>query len=100
MSDMSDTRNDDTPPWHPDNAPPGETDPEVWSRRCQSWCTSLPAAPSHSSDYTLRTHLKCPRCGFGFIYRTSNFSLRSSSDVTNYGICANPSCAHRWIEED
>lgn len=84
-------------PWHPKNCPRGEPDRDAWSKACREWCAQFPGG-DRMGDFTLRTHLKCPRCKFRFIYRTSYWAMRTSSDVQNFGKCANPSCKHSWDE--
>mmetsp|Transcript_4412 Transcript_4412/g.8871 ORF Transcript_4412/g.8871 Transcript_4412/m.8871 type:complete len:142 (+) Transcript_4412:46-471(+) len=71
----------------------GGAEVEAWSAQCKARCQEV-----ESPDMSLRTHISCPKCRFKFIYRTSNYSLRSSSDVVNYGACANPLCKHKWEE--
>jgi hypothetical protein len=50
--------------------------------------------PGHS----LRTDISCARCGFGSVYRTSNWSMRCDADVWNFGVCASPDCGYTWSE--
>ena len=42
--------------------------------------------------------INCEKCNFSRILRTSNFSMRASADVYNYGVCCNPDCKHEWEE--
>jgi hypothetical protein len=84
-----------TIPWHDSHLPPGKPDPAAWIARCREWCQELETG---WSGYDIRTHLECPRCRFGFIYRTSNFSMGSDSDVLNHGVCCDPDCKHEWEE--
>ena len=65
-----------------------------WSKRTKDWCKEL-KTDSKWNDYSLRDG-DCSKCGFKFYYRTSYYSLRSSSDVTNYNICANADCKEKW----
>jgi hypothetical protein len=81
-------------PWHVANATRrGRDDPVGWSARTRAWCEQ-----TGGGGFSLRTHLRCPRCRFPFIYRTSNYSLSSSADVQNWGSCADPDCRHSWTE--
>ncbi len=81
-------------PWNISNCPSSVNDKEDWAKRCRNFCTES----SQRKGFSLRTHLKCSKCGFGFIYRTSNYSLSHSADITNYGICCNPDCRYEWEE--
>lgn len=83
-------------PWHPANQRARSQDPadSSWSDRCRAWCDRF----GPGTDYSLRTHLKCPRCGFGFVYRTSYYHLGSDADVQNFAACADPDCQHTWDE--
>ena len=82
-------------PW--EHCPAGVEDQSRWSKKCKEWCKEL-KSDKKWSDYSIRTHLKCPKCGFTFIYRTTNWSMSSSADVINYGVCANVDCKHEWDE--
>jgi hypothetical protein len=84
-----------TTPWHPSHLPATSTDPSTWTRRCREWCEHLSVA---KSGETLRTHLECSKCGFGFIVRTSYYSYSTNEDVHNWGTCCNPDCRHAWEE--
>ncbi len=86
--DRSDT------PWHRKNCPRGVKDKQGWSVQAEQWYHQL----DDKTGYTIRTHMKCPACRFRFIFRTSNYSMSSTADVTNFGICCNPACRHRWEE--
>lgn len=81
-------------PWHPDHCPSKAVDIVDWVERCQAWCATL----SKRKAYDMRTHLKCGKCKFGFVYRTSYYHLGSDSDVQNFGICCNPDCKYEWDE--
>lgn len=81
-------------PWHVANVPRrSREDPAAWSARTRAWCEQI-----SDDDYSLRTHLQCSHCRFSFIYRTTNYSMSSSSDVQNWAICAEPDCRHQWTE--
>lgn len=85
-----------TQPWHAGNRQSLDASTAAtWSARCHAWCDELMYP---GSALTLRTHVACERCGFRFIARTSNFSMRSSADVENEAVCCNPDCKHRWTE--
>lgn len=81
--------NREVTPWHPDNCPADVADREAWSARCRAWCEAVNV---NEPAQSLRTHLRCKKCGFGFLVRTSNYSLRTSADVYNYSTCCNPDC--------
>lgn len=87
---------DEEKPWHPSHCPEAE-DPAEWSLRCRAWCEAIQTDDKYKR-YSIRTHLHCERCGFSFLYRTTNYSMRSSADVKNFGVCANPCCKHEWSE--
>ena len=84
-------------PWAIENCPHDIVDKEKWAKDCEKWCTRLFNMKKYE-DYWLRDHLECPQCSFGYVLRTSNYSMRSSSDVKNNGVCCNPVCKHRWEE--
>ena len=82
-----------TTPWHARNQPKGAS--ADWSERCRAWVEELGRT---RPEQTLRTGWTCGTCSFPFAVRTSYYSMRSSSDVTNYGTCCNPDCRHEWEE--
>lgn len=82
-------------PWHRSHTPKDAPEPASWPGRCAEWCASL---LRDRPEQTLRTHLQCEACGFGFVVRTTNWSMRASADVENFGTCCNPDCRHTWRE--
>ncbi|HMV80175.1 MAG TPA: hypothetical protein PK683_16170 [Leptospiraceae bacterium] len=81
-------------PWNISNCPKKTKDREDWVKRCRSWCGQI----SNRNGFSLKTHYDCPKCGFGYIYRTGNYSLSSSADVENTAVCCNPDCRYEWNE--
>ena len=83
-----------TIPWDVSNCPRGVADKQAWSSACEERFRLL----SSYHGYAPNAHLTCPKCHFAHVFRTSNFSMRSSDDVTNYCKCSNPHCEHTWTE--
>ena len=80
--------------WDTNNCPQSISDKSGWSKRTKAWCKEL-EKDKKWEDYSIRNG-DCSKCGFKFYYRTSYYSMRSSSDVTNYNICANADCKEKW----
>lgn len=96
-----------TTPWHPKNCP-GRGTPD-WCARCREWCRSL---RSKKPRQQLRTDLRCPACGFGFVVRTDNARRQwENADILasalrddehpqfyDYGTCCDPDCKEEFRE--
>ena len=78
-------------PWHASNRPSGAD--ASWEAECEAWCGEV----ARDRGLTLRNHIKCEACAFRFIYRTSNWSWGSDSDVENKWVCCNPLCKQRGV---
>jgi len=88
-----------TTPWHSQNCPRHEQDPEAWSRACRELVEGLlkQRGNRRMGDFS-RTKMVCTACRFPFVYRTGYYHLGSDADVENFCRCGNPSCRHAWSE--